>query len=233
MHFFLRDKPPRTFLSFLRRGALWVLLLFLLPACAKAPISGRSQLLLMPESHEIQLGEQTFREVKQKQRISRDPEKNAMVQRVGRRIAAVSGKAHAYRWEFIVIEDHAPNAFALPGGKVAVNTGMFVIARDEAGLATVLGHEVAHAIARHGGERLSQHLIVSLGLQAVQIGMSRQDPYIVRQVAGLLGAGANIGILLPFSRAHESEADRLGLTYMAKAGYDPRAAVDFWQRMEA
>lgn len=233
MNFLSHGKSHRIPLSFCARGALGVLLLFSLSACARVPITGRSQLLLTSEAYEIQLGEQTFTQVKQKQRISHDPQRNAMLQRVGRRIAAASGKGRFYRWEFIVIQNKAPNAFALPGGKVAVNTGMFTLARDEMGLATVVGHEVAHVIARHGGERLSQRLIVNIGLQAVQIGMRRQDPFIVRQVAGLLGAGANVGILLPFSRTHESEADRLGLTYMAKAGYDPRAAVGFWQRMAA
>jgi predicted Zn-dependent protease len=155
-----------------------------------------------------------------------------LVTRVGSRIARATGRLD-YRWEFKVIEDDRQvNAFALPGGKVAVYTGILPVTRDDAGLATVMGHEVAHAIARHGGERVSQGLLVQMGLAAAQAAMANGDPRTVEQVTGLLGAGAALGIILPFSRAQESEADRLGLIYMAKAGYDPRAAVSFWQRME-
>lgn len=209
-----------------------LLLLGLAAACETVPITGRSQIMLVPESEEIQMGLQAYREVLRKSRVSRDPELNNLVTRVGSRIAQATGRMD-YRWEFRVIEDDKQiNAFALPGGKVAVYTGILPVTRDDAGLATVLGHEVAHAIARHGGERLSQGLLVEAGLATVQASMARSDPRTVRTVTGLLGAGAAVGVVLPFSRAQESEADHLGLIFMAKAGYDPHAAIAFWQRME-
>jgi predicted Zn-dependent protease len=149
---------------------------------------------------------------------------------VGRRIAEATGQN--YQWEFTVIEDAQVNAFCLPGGKVAVYTGILPIARDDAGLAAVLGHEVAHAVARHGAERVSQQVGVNVLLAGVQAGLGG-NPALAQQVTALLGAGASVGVLLPWSRAQESEADRLGLIYMAKAGYEPSAAKELWVRMAA
>lgn len=208
------------------------LFLFLI-SCATAPYTGRQQVLLLSERQEIQMGLQSFLQVKKKNanKISHDPAINDHVWRVGRRIAAATGKN--YDWEFIVVEDKTPNAFVLPGGKVTVYTGILPITLNEHGLATVLGHEVAHAIARHGGERVSQNLIVQVGLTAVQAGMASQNPAVSQGVMAALGAGTQVGVLLPYARLQESEADRLGLVFMAKAGYDPRRAVDFWRRMLA
>jgi len=209
-----------------------LLLLGLAAACQTVPVTGRSQLMLLPEPEEIQMGVQAYHEILRKSKVSRDPGPNDLVSRVGSRIAQATGRVD-YKWEFKVIEDNKQvNAFALPGGKVAVYTGILPVTKDDAGLATVLGHEVSHAIARHGGERLSQGLLVQVGLAATQAAMAGRDPRTVQRVAGLLGAGAALGVILPFSRAQESEADHLGLIYMAKAGYDPRAAISFWQRME-
>ncbi len=213
-----------------RSAAALFALLLAAAGCVTSPITGRKQLLLFPEGMEVQMGLQSFQKILSKSKISRDRAKNAALQRVGRRVAAATGKRN-YKWEFVVIENKALNAFALPGGKVAVHTGMFPVAGNDAGLATVVAHEVAHAITRHGGERMSQNLIVQIGLAAVQSGMRNNDPQTVRQVTALLGAGVSVGILLPFSRDQESEADRVGLICMAKAGYDPRAARDFWIRM--
>ena len=212
---------------------LGLALFFLVSSCAKAPYTGRDQLLLLSEQAEIQMGLQAFLQVKNKnaEKISRDSVIIDHVRSVGRRIAAATGKN--YKWEFIVIDDKSPNAFVLPGGKVTVYTGILPITLNEHGLATVLGHEVAHAIARHGGERVSQNLVVQIGLTAVQIGMSQSGSAVSGQVMAALGAGTQVGVLLPYARLHESEADRLGLIFMAKAGYDPRRAVDFWQRMLA
>ncbi len=178
------------------------------------------------------MGVQAYQEILSKSKISRDPRLNDLVTRVGSRIAEATGRTD-YQWEFHVIDDNKQvNAFALSGGKVAAYTGILRVTTDDAGLATVLGHEVAHAIARHGGERVSQVLLVEVGLAAAQAAMANRDPRTVRLVTGLLGAGAAVGVILPFSRAQESEADHLGLIYMAKAGYDPHAAIAFWQRME-
>lgn len=204
-----------------------------LAACQTVPYTGRSQLQFVSEPQEIQMGLQTYREILRKSRLSRDPRANDQVLRVGTRIARATGRSDL-PWEFRVIEDDRQmNAFALPGGKVAVYTGLLPVARDDAGLAAVLGHEIAHVIARHGGERVSQQLLVQAGLTATMAALSRGDPQTVRSVGSLLGAGAAVGLILPWSREQESEADRLGLVLMAKAGYDPRAARDLWVRMAA
>jgi predicted Zn-dependent protease len=200
--------------------------------CAHAPITGRRQLLLLSQGEENQMGAQAFHQVVTTEKVDADPNANALVKRVGERIAAAT-KQSDYQWEFKVIDKAEANAFCLPGGKVVVYTGILPLTQDDAGLATVLGHEIAHAVARHGGERVSEGLLVNTGLAAVQLGLGKSDPETVKTVTGLLGAGAAVGVVLPFSRTQESEADHLGLIYMAKAGYDPHAALDFWKRMEA
>jgi len=205
----------------------------MLVSCETAPISGRSQLILLSPGEESKLGLQAYQEILKKEKISTDPALNAMLQRVGARIAAATGRTD-YQWEFKLIEnDKMVNAFCLPGGKVAVYTGILPLTRDEAGLAAVIGHEVAHATARHGAERMSQGLLVQAGLAvgAIAAGASNQSAGSTQALLGALGAGATLGIILPFSRLQETEADRLGLTYMARAGYDPRAARDLWVRM--
>ncbi len=214
----------------MKRCAAAAVMLGLL-SCSHAPITGRKQLLLLSPSEEKQLGEQAFQQIISTEKVDTDPAVNGLVTRVGERIATATGKTD-YQWQFKVIEKNQANAFCLPGGKVVVFTGILPLTRDEAGLATVLGHEIAHAVARHGGERVSEDLLVNVGLTAVQLGMGNHDPQTIRTVTGLLGAGVAVGVELPFSRAQESEADHLGLIYMAKAGYDPRAALSFWERME-
>jgi len=199
-------------------------------ACQTVPITGRSQLLLLSEADEVRMGLQSYQEVLRKAKLSTDPALNEKVGRVGTRIAEATGRKDL-QWEFKVIEGEQVNAFALPGGKVAVYTGILPITRDDAGLAAVLGHEVAHAIARHGAERLSQDMLVQVGLAATMTALSNRDPKTVQSVGALLGAGASVGLLLPWGRSQESEADHLGLIYMAKAGYDPHVARDLWVRM--
>ena len=200
-------------------------------ACQSVPITGRSQFLVLPEAEELKMGLTSYEEVLKKSRVSTDPALNAQLVRVGTRIAEATGKTD-YKWEFKLLEDAQVNAFCLPGGKVAVYTGILPVTRDDAGLAAVLGHEVAHAIARHGGERVSQQLLVQTGLQATQVALAQRDPATVQAVTSLLGAGASVGVLLPWGRSQESEADHLGLIYMAKAGYHPSAARDLWVRMD-
>jgi predicted Zn-dependent protease len=178
----------------------------------------------------MQMGLDAYRQILKKSKISTDPALNEQVTRVGRSIAAASGRQD-YQWEFNVIEDKQVNAFCLPGGKVGVYTGILPVTRDDPGLSAVLGHEVAHATARHGGERMSQGLLVQTGLAATQVALSRGDPRTVQQVTALLGAGATVGLILPWGRQQESEADHLGLIYMARAGYHPTAARDLWVRM--
>ena|SRR3989442_199747 len=201
-------------------------------ACQSVPLTGRHQIMLLPEGTELQMGLTSYREVLKKSKVSSDAALTAQVTRVGQRIAAATGRSD-YQWEFKVIDDKQVNAFCLPGGKVAVYTGILPVTRDDAGLAAVLGHEVSHAIARHGGERVSQGLLVQTGLAATQVALARNDPVMVQSVTSLLGAGTAVGLLLPWSRQQESEADHLGLIYMAKAGYHPSAARDLWIRMAA
>ena len=212
------------------RSVLAVLLVGVVVACETVPYTGRTQIMLLPETAEWQMGLDSYRQILQKARLSRDPAQTAQVRRVGMRIAQATGRSD-YRWEFNVIDDKQANAFCLPGGKVAVYTGILPITRDDAGLAAVLGHEAAHAIARHGGERVSQTLLVQTGLVATQAALARRDPRTVQTVTALLGAGVTVGLLLPWSRGQESEADHLGLIYMARAGYHPSAARDLWVRM--
>jgi predicted Zn-dependent protease len=203
----------------------------LLAGCQNVPLTGRSQLQIVSEQQERRMGLASFKEILAKEKLSRDPVLNERIQRIGMRIAAATGRTD-YEWEFRVIDDDKTlNAFCLPGGKVAVYTGLLPVAQDDAGIAAVIGHEVAHAIARHGGERLSQEILVA-GATVATV-MATQDAKKRDLYAGLLGAGAAVGFLLPYSRLHESEADRMGLIYMAKAGYDPRAAIGLWQRMAA
>jgi len=200
-------------------------------ACATVPVTGRHQVLLLSEGEERQMGLSSYQEALKKSRLSSDAAATEQVRRVGRRIADATGRTD-YQWEFNLLEDKQANAFCLPGGKVAVYTGILPLTRDDAGLAAVLGHEVAHAIARHGGERFSQsRLMQVVGLVVTQVALARNDPATVREVTALYGAGATVGIILPWSRTQESEADHLGLIYMAKAGYDPHAARDLWVRM--
>lgn len=214
-------------------GLPLLLLVASVVTCQSVPITGRSQLQLLSPQEEAQLGIQSYRQVLKKSKISRDPRQNALVTRVGSRIAAASGRSDL-PWEYTVIEDRQANAFALPGGKIAVYTGILPITRDEAGLAAVVAHEVAHVIARHGGERLSQQYAAELGLNVAGSVLGAMSSPATAQVVGTaLGVGAQYGVLLPFSRNQESEADHIGLILMAKAGYDPRAARDLWVRMGA
>ena len=208
------------------RSWLSALSLILLAACTTAPFTGRSQLMLVSEGQELGLGEEAYRHTLRDSVLLRDYEAERIVRKVGERIARAANKPD-YKWEFRVIDDpEMVNAFAVPGGKVAVYSGIFPVARDEAGLAVVLGHEVAHALLRHAGERMSQGQLLGAGLAIA--GASGINP----QLLQVFGMGASVGLILPFSRSQESEADQVGLTLMAKAGYDPRVSLGVWERME-
>lgn len=201
-------------------------------SCAKVPITGRNQIILVSQKHEQQLGLVAFQEVVRNEKISYNPSYNAAVGRVVSRVARVSNRPD-FEWEYKVIDDGKINAFALPGGKIGVYTGILKIAETEAGLATIISHEVAHAVARHGGERLSTGLLVQIGAVGLDIllqGM-QVNSNITYGIMQAYGIGVGVGLVLPFSRKQESEADRIGLIYMARAGYDPREAINFWQRM--
>jgi len=194
--------------------------------CETVPITGRHQLQLVSGEQEVQMGAQAYKEILGKAKTSSDPGLKALVTRVGTRIAAATGRKDL-PWEFTVVDDpETANAFALPGGKVAVYTGILPLTRDEAGLAVVLGHEVSHVMARHSAERVSEQLGLQLGAQVIGAALG-VDPQLTQAGAGLLVKT----LLLPWGRRQESEADHLGLIYMAKAGYDPSVARDLWNRM--
>ena len=207
--------------------------LMLVGACATVPETGRSQLLLISSAQEMQLGLSEFDKLKSSTPISKDAALNALVRRVGSRIAAVAPLPNAH-WEFVLFDDpKVANAFCLPGGKVGVYTGILPITKDEAGLATVIAHEVGHAVARHGAERVSEGLLVQLGGTVLEEALKSSPSATQGLVLGAYGIGSQLGVTLPHSRQQELEADHLGLIYMARAGYDPREALTFWQRFKA
>lgn len=217
-------------LAFLVLASL--LVVALIPGCGTAPYTGRRQLLLISSDQEAQLGLQAWQQEVGPAPASGHRAWTEMVTRAGRRIAAVAD-APGFQWEFKVIADPTVNAFCLPGGKVAFYEGIMPVCQDETGVAVVMGHEVSHAIARHGGERISQGLVAEGGTEIVARILGGEDPASQKKVAEIFGLGAKFGVLLPYGREQESEADRIGLILMAKAGYDPRAAPGFWQRMMA
>ena len=211
-----------------RRAALAVLVAA--TACTSAPYTHRSQLMLVSAEEESKLGATAFKEVLAKNRVEPSPTVNRPVEEVGTRIARVAERPD-YKWRFVVIDDPKQvNAFCLPGGKVAVYSGIFPIAQDTNGLAVVMGHEIAHALARHGAERMSQGLAAEAG--GTLLGAVLGPSPTANAVLAAYGVGAQVGVLLPFSRTQESEADHIGLILMARAGYDPHGALAFWQRME-
>jgi predicted Zn-dependent protease len=207
-------------------------LAFLAAACSTVPVTGRHELNFVSSGQEMQLGLSSFDQLKKDTPISKDPTANAMVQRVGQRIAGVAGKDLAgAQWEFVVFDNKEANAFCLPGGKVGVYTGILPISQSDAGLATVLGHEIGHAVAHHGASRMSQAMLTQGVGQAAgsYVGSSQYAQY-QNVFMGLYGLGSKVAVELPYSREQESEADHIGLVYMARAGYDPKEAVAFWQR---
>lgn len=206
------------------------LLITTLFACTTVPETQRSQLLLINKGQEVELGLTEFQKLKQSVPVSTDARLNEMVKRVGQRIASVADLPQA-QWEFVVFDKpDTANAFCLPGGKVGVFSGILPITKDEAGLATVLGHEVAHAVARHGAERVSQGLLLNLGGQVLSQALQTQGAQTQQLISAAYGVGSQVGVLLPYSRKQELEADHLGILYMARAGYDPQQSVEFWKR---
>lgn len=202
-------------------------MIFHLTACATTPVSDRQALILIPLSQEIALGKQAYQQTLKDQKDSENTHLTQVLRRVGQRIAEVSNMPKL-DWEFRLIESKEKNAFALPGGKVAVYTGMLQICQNEAGLATVLSHEISHVIARHGAQRMSQQLLLTGAMMGASLSLRNNTQRNI--IMSALGLGVLYGITLPFSRADEEEADQIGLVYMAKAGYDPEEAIRFWQR---
>ena len=211
-------------------------------ACSRVPITGRRQLRLLPATTMNQMSYTNYRDFLKQNKISTDAQQTALVKQVGTRIQhavekyfadhKMSKKLKDYNWEFNLVESSEANAWCMPGGKVVVYTGILPITQDETGLAVVLGHEISHAIANHGNERMSEGLLVQMGGVALSTAMINQPTQTRNLFMQAYGVGSNLGFLLPYSRAHESEADHMGLIFMSMAGYNPQRAVTFWQKME-
>lgn len=217
--------------------------LLFLAACSTVPVTGRRQLNLIPGSTMLSMSNQQYDEFLQSHRLSGNQQQVQMVRSVGKKIESavvrymaqkgLSDQLDGYHWEFNLVESKEVNAWCMPGGKVVVYTGILPVTRDEAGLAVVMGHEIAHAIAEHGNERMSQMLVTQLGGMALSEALKEKPQQTQQLWMSAYGIGAQVGVLLPYSRLHESEADRMGLIFMAMAGYNPQEAVSFWQRMSA
>jgi predicted Zn-dependent protease len=197
--------------------------------CTSAPVTQRRQLLVMSEDKENAMGLTAYQEVLKEETLTKNEAAAAMVRRVGERIAAVAHRPD-FQWEFNLIDSPTQNAFCLPGGKVAVYTGILPVCQNEAGLAVVMSHEVAHAIARHGGERMSHQTVQNTAKDALKYVMREKPEDTQKIVLAAYGAGAQYGAILPYSRKHEMEADHIGVMLMSKAGYDPSEAPEFWER---
>jgi predicted Zn-dependent protease len=225
----------------MKKIASYFILTLFFVACARNPITQRREFNLVPNNEVLALANTSYRDVLSKSKISNDAAQTALVKRVGGRIASavtdylkknnLESELQGYSWEFNLVEDPQVNAWCMPGGKVVVYTGILPITQTEEGLATVLGHEIAHAIAKHGNERMSQGLITQLGGAALQVALSNKPAATQNLFLAAYGAGSQVGVALPFGRMQETEADKMGLIFMAMAGYNPQTAVDFWQRM--
>ena len=220
-----------------------VLCCFLVFSCQTVPITGREQLSLVSSEQIQAMSLDAYRDFLSKHEVIRGTPEAEQVNRVGTRIKSaveryfaerdIGSRLNGYAWEFNLIKDPDANAWAMPGGKVVVYTGILTITRGEEGLAVVMGHEIAHVVANHGNERMSQALLAQMGGIALGVALSEQPAQTQKLFAAAFGLGTQVGILLPYSRLQESEADHLGLVFMAMAGYDPRGAVGFWKRMSA
>ena len=225
------------------RAVLLLLTLFSLSACSTVPITGRSQLNLIPGDSMLSMSLQQYDQFLKENKVSGNKEQTATVRRVGARIqgaveryfagSGLSDHLSSYKWEFNLVEDKQVNAWCMPGGKVVVYTGLLPVAKDDTGLAVVMGHEIAHAIAEHGNERMSQGLLAQLGGVALSTALSTKSTETQQLWMSVYGVGAQYGAILPYGRMQESEADQLGLIFMTMAGYDPQQAITFWERMSA
>ncbi|MFW6219143.1 MAG: M48 family metallopeptidase [Bacteroidota bacterium] len=211
-------------------------------ACSTIPITGRKQFAPIPSSQMIALSKDSYQKVIDEHSLSDNQEQTRIVKEVGRNISSavekylrqqnMKEKINEYTWEYNLLQSKEINAFCMPGGKIAFYEGIMPICEDRNGVAVVMAHEVAHAIAKHANERLAQQLMVQLGGIALSEALNKEPEKTQQLALAAFGAGAQLGYMLPYSRKHESEADELGLYFMAMAGYDPRGAVEFWQRME-
>jgi len=212
------------------RSAAALFAAVLITACATSPL-GRSQLMLFPQAEMAQMGANTFRSIQQETPLAAGAEVNGYVSCVSEHILRAMGE-NPSNWDIKVFDQDAANAFALPGKKIGVYTGLLDVAENQGQLATVIGHEIAHVVANHANERVSTSFVTQSGLQLAQVAVGADTP-MKQQLFGLLGVGAQYGVVLPFNRTQEAEADLVGLELMADAGFDPRESVKLWQNMQA
>ncbi len=231
----------------MRSGGRSVYMLLLLAvfslSCSTVPVTGRKQLNIIPSGTMLSMSYQQYDEFLKTNPLSKDAAQTVMVKRAGQRIQhavetyfaerGMSQELNGYAWDFNLVESDEVNAWCMPGGKVVVYTGLLKLAAGEDELAVVMGHEIAHAVAEHGNERMSQGLMTQFGGMALSKALEQKPAETQQLWMSVFGLGAQVGVLLPYSRLHESEADELGLIFMAMAGYDPNAALTFWQKMSA
>ncbi len=211
-------------------------------ACKTVPVSGRKQLSLLPESMLVEMGLTSYGEFISQSKLSTNQAQTAMIRNVGVRITTaveqylrdnnLADRIKYFQWEYNLVEDETPNAWVMPGGKVVFYTGILPYTQTEGGAAVVMGHEIAHVVARHGNERMSQALLVQTGGLALSVALDEKPEETKNMFLMAYGVGSTLGVILPYSRAHEREADRLGMIFMAMAGYHPNEAVEFWKRLD-
>lgn len=204
--------------------------------CSPVPGTGRERINFMPAAQMSRLGGESFASILKQRDVVETGADVDRVQRIGRSVVRSARELYPEgdlpaTWEIVLIQDDTPNAFALPGGRIGVHTGMVEIAGDDDALGIVIGHEVGHVLAQHSAERMSQSLVLAGGLAIGSVALKDEDAKTRRLVLGAMGVGASLGVALPFSRLHESEADELGLLIAANAGFDPRKAIGLWERM--
>lgn len=210
-------------------------------SCSKVPVTGRRQVNMLPESTLLGMSLTNYKQfLSENKRLSDSDQRTQLVKRIGKKIQdavslymnqeGLSKRIQGFQWEFNVVEDEVVNAWCMPGGKVVVYTGLLPVTQTEEGLAAVMGHEIAHAVARHGNERMSQQLMVTMGGIGLGVALSEKPQQTQSLFLTSYGAASTLGVL-KYSRTHETEADKLGLIFMAMAGFDPSKSVDFWQRM--
>jgi predicted Zn-dependent protease len=220
---------------------LLVVVVVLAGGCSTVPLTGRKQLSIIPESEMISMGLTSYQEFMKENKLSGDKVNSAVVKQVGTDLSnaveayfaenGIKDRLQGYQWEYALVDNNVPNAFCLPGGKVVIYTGILPYTADKNGLAVVISHEIAHAVARHGNERMSQQMLIQLGGMALSEAIKTKPEETKTIYSTVFGMGAQVGLILPYSREHEFEADKLGLIFMAMAGYDPQTAVSFWERM--
>ncbi len=224
-----------------QKPIIFIAAVMLITACATVPITGRRQLNIVPSKTMLEMSFQQYDQFLTESELSQNRRDNAMVQRVGLKLQTavemfftqngMEAELQFYDWEFNLVESEEINAWCMPGGKVVIYTGILPITESEAGLAVVMAHEIAHAVAEHGNERMSQALLADMGGMALTKALETRPVETKDMWMNAFGVTTQLGVLLPYSRLHESEADHLGLVFMAMAGYDPHAAVPFWRRM--